>query len=58
MKGDKENNEKVLGVIGLGYVGLPLVMEFVRSGYRTIGFDIDEKKIDKLLRGEIYLKHI
>jgi UDP-N-acetyl-D-glucosamine dehydrogenase len=58
MKEDKENNKKVLGVIGLGYVGLPLVMEFVRSGYRTIGFDIDEKKIDKLLRGEIYLKHI
>ncbi len=58
MKGNKERGEKVLGVIGLGYVGLPLAMEFVRSGYKTIGFDIDVKKIDKLSRGEIYLKHI
>jgi len=58
MKGKKDKSEKVLGVIGLGYVGLPLAMEFVRAGYKTIGFDIDEKKIDKLSRGEIYLKHI
>ena len=58
MKGNIDKNEKVLGVIGLGYVGLPLAMEFVRAGYKTIGFDIDEKKIDKLSRGEIYLKHI
>jgi len=58
MEGNNERKEKVLGVIGLGYVGLPLAMEFVRAGYKTIGFDIDEKKIDKLSRGEIYLKHI
>lgn len=58
MKGNNNKSEKVLGVIGLGYVGLPLAMEFVRTGYKTIGFDIDEKKIDKLSRGEIYLKHI
>jgi len=58
MDGNNERKEKVLGVIGLGYVGLPLAMEFVRAGYKTIGFDIDVKKIDKLSRGEIYLKHI
>ena len=58
MKDSKETRERVLGVIGLGYVGLPLAMEFVRSGYKTIGFDIDVKKIDKLSNGEIYLKHI
>jgi len=58
MKNNEEKREKVLGVIGLGYVGLPLAMEFVRTGYKTIGFDIDVKKIDKLSRGEIYLKHI
>ncbi len=58
MKNNEEKREKVLGVIGLGYVGLPLAMEFVRAGYKTIGFDIDERKIDKLSRGEIYLKHI
>jgi len=58
MKKNEEKREKVLGVIGLGYVGLPLAMEFVRAGYTTIGFDIDVRKIDKLSRGEIYLKHI
>jgi len=58
MKNNEDKREKVLGVIGLGYVGLPLAMEFVRAGYKTIGFDIDVKKIDKLSRGEIYLKHI
>jgi len=58
MEGNNERKEKVLGVIGLGYVGLPLAMEFVRAGYKTIGFDIDEKKIDKLSLGEIYLRHI
>ena len=58
MKDNKEIRKEVLGVIGLGYVGLPLAMEFVRSGYKTIGFDIDVKKIDRLSNGEIYLKHI
>ncbi len=59
MKNDEEVRKgKVLGVIGLGYVGLPLAMEFVRSGYKTIGFDIDVKKIDRLSNGGIYLKHI
>ncbi|MEJ2568756.1 MAG: nucleotide sugar dehydrogenase, partial [candidate division WOR-3 bacterium] len=53
-----EIRKEVLGVIGLGYVGLPLAMEFVRSVYKTIGFDIDVKKIDRLSNGEIYLKHI
>ena len=58
MNNNKEIRKEVLGVIGLGYVGLPLAMEFVRSGYKTIGFDIDVKKIDRLSNGEIYLKHI
>jgi len=58
MKDSKEIRKEILGIIGLGYVGLPLAMEFVRSGYKTIGFDIDVKKIDRLSNGEIYLKHI
>lgn len=53
-----KSKERILGVIGLGYVGLPLAMEFVRSGYRTIGFDIDKEKIEKLSSGESYIKHI
>lgn len=55
-KGQKRN--KTLGIIGLGYVGLPLAIEFVRSGYKTTGFDIDEEKVDRLNRGETYIKHI
>ena len=58
MKKKVSNKYKVLGVIGLGYVGLPLSIEFIRSGYRTIGFDIDEEKIKILKSGKTYIKHI
>ncbi|MFO7553770.1 MAG: nucleotide sugar dehydrogenase [Desulfobacterales bacterium] len=47
-----------IGIIGLGYVGLPLAIHFGRKGFRVIGFDLDSKKIDKLLHGESYIKHI
>jgi UDP-N-acetyl-D-glucosamine dehydrogenase len=47
-----------LGVIGLGYVGLPLSLTFLRKGIRVIGFDLDRRKIDKLIQGESYIKHI
>jgi UDP-N-acetyl-D-glucosamine dehydrogenase len=47
-----------LGVIGLGYVGLPLSLTFLRKGVKVIGFDLDQAKIDKLNRGESYIKHI
>ncbi|HEY8991981.1 MAG TPA: nucleotide sugar dehydrogenase [Luteolibacter sp.] len=48
----------VVGVVGLGYVGLPLVLAYARAGYRAIGFDIDPKKPEALHRGESYIKHI
>jgi UDP-N-acetyl-D-glucosamine dehydrogenase len=48
----------VVGVIGLGYVGLPLVIRFAEEGFKIIGFDIDEGKIGKLEKGESYIKHI
>jgi UDP-N-acetyl-D-glucosamine dehydrogenase len=48
----------VLGVIGLGYVGLPLSLTFLRQGIRVIGFDLDSKKIDMLEAGQSYIKHI
>jgi len=53
-------NEKkaVIAVVGLGYVGLPLLMEFVERDFKTIGFDIDQKKVDKLNGGKSYIKHI
>jgi len=47
-----------VGVIGLGYVGLPLVIEFCKAGFEVVGFDIDEEKIKILKRGESYIKHI
>lgn len=47
-----------VGVIGLGYVGLPLVLRFCEEGYTVKGFDVDEKKITALTKGESYIKHI
>ncbi|MFH1706368.1 MAG: nucleotide sugar dehydrogenase [Planctomycetota bacterium] len=47
-----------IGVVGLGYVGLPLLMAFSRKGFRTLGFDIDKEKCKRLMRGESYIKHI
>jgi len=56
---DKVNKrEAVIGICGLGYVGLPLVMAFNRQGFKVIGFDIDKSKIDKLAKGESYIAHL
>ncbi|MDP2363405.1 MAG: nucleotide sugar dehydrogenase, partial [Ignavibacteria bacterium] len=53
-----ENKTAVIGIIGLGYVGLPLALEYATKGFKTIGFDIDEKKIPILNAGKSYIKHI
>lgn len=53
-----ENKTHIIGIIGLGYVGLPLALEFVHKGIKTIGFDIDETKIPVLNSGKSYIKHI
>ncbi len=47
-----------VGVIGLGYVGLPLVKTFLQKGFRVTGFDIDVRKVDLLNRGRTYIRHI
>ncbi len=47
-----------IGVIGLGYVGLPLVREFAARCFEVVGFDVDPRKVDMLNRGESYIKHI
>lgn len=47
-----------IGIIGLGYVGLPLVIRYCEEGFRVTGFDIDLKKVEKLNRGESYIRHI
>jgi UDP-N-acetyl-D-glucosamine dehydrogenase len=48
----------IIGVIGLGYVGLPLVRAFIAAGFRTLGFDVDQTKVETLLAGQSYIKHI
>ena len=48
----------MIGIVGLGYVGLPLVLCYAEAGYRVIGFDIDAKKVRRLMAGESYIKHI
>ena len=53
-----ESKEANIGVVGLGYVGLPLAIEFCKAGFKVIGFDIDEKKVELLKQGKSYIKHI
>ncbi|HSL88857.1 MAG TPA: NAD(P)-binding domain-containing protein, partial [Ignavibacteriaceae bacterium] len=56
---EKINNKTAtVGIIGMGYVGLPLALEFADKGFLTIGFDIDEKKIPLLNSGSSYINHI
>ena len=52
------SHEATIGVVGLGYVGLPLLRAFFRAGFPVIGFDVDREKVDMLNRGESYLKHL
>ena len=53
-----EDGTAMIGIIGLGYVGLPLIDAFAIAGFHTMGFDIDQKKVDRLLAGESYIGHI
>ena len=46
------------GIVGLGYVGLPLARLFTEQGFKVLGFDIDRLKVEKLARGESYIGHI
>lgn len=50
-----KNKTAVVAVIGLGYVGLPLAVEKAKAGYRTIGFDVQADKVDKVNAGENYI---
>jgi UDP-N-acetyl-D-glucosamine dehydrogenase len=53
-----ENDSVVVGVVGLGYVGLPLALEFAKCGIRTIGFDVDANKIRQLQKGKNYIQDL
>ena len=52
------NKSAIIGVIGLGYMGLPLSLCFADAGFKVIGFDIDQDKIASLERGESYIEHV
>ena len=53
-----KDRSAVVGIIGLGYVGLPLAIHFGKQGFNVMGFDLDTRKIDRLLHGESYIKHV
>ena len=53
-----ESKKALIGVVGLGYVGLPLVREFTRGGMTVLGFDVDSVKIKALRAGRSYIDHI
>jgi UDP-N-acetyl-D-glucosamine dehydrogenase len=48
----------VIGIIGLGYVGLPLALAFVEGGFPVLGFDIDPGKVERLSAGDCYIRHL
>jgi UDP-N-acetyl-D-glucosamine dehydrogenase len=52
------SKKAVIGIVGLGYVGLPLLLRYCEVGYKVIGFDIDTSKVEKLLAGTSYIEHI
>ena len=52
------DRKAVAGVIGLGYVGLPLAMTMVKNGFKVFGFDLDQKKISMIHAKKSYISHI
>ena len=53
-----KHKKAVVGIIGLGYVGLPLALACCKKGFKTIGFDIDKNKVKKINLGISYIKQI
>src|SRR3954467_13820778 len=47
-----------ISIVGMGYVGLPLAIQFARSGLSVVGLDIDQSKVDSINAGQSYIKHI
>jgi UDP-N-acetyl-D-glucosamine dehydrogenase len=53
-----KTREAVIGIVGMGYVGLPLALRYAEVGYRVLGFDVDQAKVDALNGGRSYIEHI
>jgi UDP-N-acetyl-D-glucosamine dehydrogenase len=58
LKSKISSKQAKIGVIGLGYVGLPLVVAFAQKGFSVLGFDIDQYKVDQLKQSQSYIRHI
>lgn len=52
------SREALIGIVGLGYVGLPLMLRYSAIGYRVLGIDIDQSKVESLNTGHSYIEHI
>lgn len=53
-----KSRQALIGIVGLGYVGLPLMLRYNSIGFNVLGIDIDQAKVDKLNAGESYIEHI
>jgi UDP-N-acetyl-D-glucosamine dehydrogenase len=53
-----QNKTAVIGIVGLGYVGLPLCIRYAEAGFKVLGFDIDPNKTEKINAGKSYIEHI
>jgi UDP-N-acetyl-D-glucosamine dehydrogenase len=58
LKNRLASKDAIIGILGLGYVGLPLMLRFAEVGYRVLGFDIDPAKVETLNAGQTYIEHI
>jgi len=58
LKAKLKNKDAVIAVIGMGYVGIPLIMRYLNVGYKAIGIDIDQSKIKAIRNGKSYIKHL
>ncbi len=56
--GKVEKKDAIVGILGLGYVGLPLLLRFAETGYRVYGIDVDAEKVRALNEGRSYIEHI
>jgi len=53
-----KNKTAAVGVVGLGYVGLPLAIAFAQAGFKVLGFDIQQKRVDLVNKGQSYIASI
>lgn len=53
-----KNKEAIIGIVGLGYVGIPLMLRYSEVGFKVLGIDIDQSKVEMLNAGESYIEHI